>query len=195
MGREIEYKLKARNARELDEAYARVRACAEAAPERSIEMFTRYFDSPRDVLKDRRWTLRIRRENERQVLTCKTPGGDHSRGEWELIRTTDAPEPTAEELRALADLGAPEALCTLAPFRQVCGARFTRRCTMLALPDARIELAADAGELFGEKTSEAFFELELELYAGNADRLAALARVAALPEEIRSKQARAMQLL
>ena len=66
---------------------------------------------------------------------------------------------------------------------------------MLELPDARIELAADAGKLFGPQTSEAFFELELELYSGHADRLAELARIAALPEEVLSKQARAMRLL
>ena len=31
------------------------------------------------------------------------PGRDHSRGEWELIRTADAPVPTQEELQALDD--------------------------------------------------------------------------------------------
>ena len=195
MGREIEYKLKAKDARELDAAYERVRACAGTSPERYIEMLTRYFDAPEGLLRDRRWTLRIRRENDRQVLTCKTPGRDHSRGEWELIRTTDAPVPTQKELQALVDSGAPEALCRLSSLKQVCGAGFTRRCTMLELPDARIELAADAGKLFGPQTSEAFFELELELYSGNADRLAELARIAALPEEVLSKQARAMRLL
>ena len=185
MGREIEYKLKAKDARELDAAYERVRACAGTSPERYIEMLTRYFDTPEGLLRDRRWTLRIRRENDRQVLTCKTPGRDHSRGEWELIRTTDAPVPTQKELQALVDSGAPEALCRLSSLKQVCGAGFTRRCTMLELP----------GKLFGPQTSEAFFELELELYSGNADRLAELARIAALPEEVLSKQARAMRLL
>ena len=114
MGREIEYKLKAKDARELDAAYERVRACAGTSPERYIEMLTRYFDTPEGLLKDRRWTLRIRRENDR------------------------------------------------------------------------------AG---ADPASEAFFELELELYSGHADRLAELARIAALPEEVLSKQARAMRLL
>ena len=148
----------------MDAAYERVRACAGTSPERYIEMLTRYFDTPEGLLKDRRWTLRIRRENDRQVLTCKTPGRDHSRGEWELIRTADAPVPTQEELQALVDSGAPEALCRLSSLKQVCGAG-------------------------------SFFELELELYSGNADRLAELARIAALPEEVLSKQARAMRLL
>ena len=195
MGREIEYKLKAQNARELEAAYHRVRGCNETSPERRIEMFTRYFDTPDGTLRDRRWTLRIRRENDRQVLTCKTPGEGHCRGEWELVRTTEVPEPTLEALRILAEMGAPEALCSLSSLKQVCGARFTRHCAMLVFPDASIELAADAGELFGPQTKEAFFELELELYSGNAERLEELAQIAALPEETLSKQARAMRLL
>ena len=195
MGQEIEYKLKARNAKELTAAYIRVRACAAASPDRRIEMYTRYFDTPEGILRDRRWTLRIRQENDQQVLTCKTPGKGHSRGEWELNRTADTPEPSREELCALAEMGAPEVLCGLAPLKQVCGARFTRICTMLELSDARIELSADSGVLFGSQTSEELYELELELYGGNADRLAELAQIAALPEERSSKQARAMLLL
>ena len=195
MGQEIEYKLKAQNALELDAAYCRVRACTKLSSERNIKMFTQYFDTPEGILRERHWTLRIRRENNCCVLTCKTPGKDHSRGEWELIRSTDTPAPTPEELRVLSELGAPEALCSLENLKQVCGACFVRRCTMLDLPDARIELAADTGELFGASAREALFELELELYDGNADRLSELAKVAALPEEVLSKQARAMRLL
>ena len=195
MGREIEYKLRAAGSAELTQAYTQVLACAEAGPERIIEMHTRYFDTPGHDLRDRRWTLRIRRENDRAILTCKTPGEGRSRGEWELVRQTDAPCPTSAELCALAELGAPEELRKLQGLEQVCGARFIRRCTMLTLPDARIELAADEGELFGAQERRPMFELELELYGGSEQRLAELAAIAGLPEEILSKQARAMQLL
>ena len=195
MGQEIEYKLRAEDAAQLRGAYERLKSSAAAGPERVIEMHTRYFDTPDRYLRDRRWTLRIRRENDRSVLTCKTPGEGRCRGEWELVRTSDAPVPEPEELRMLCGAGAPEELCALADLRAVCGARFTRRCTMRELPDARIELAADEGELCGMQTAEPFFELELELYGGNAGQLAILAKAAALPEESRSKQARAMALL
>ena len=195
MGQEIEYKLRAPDADALARAYVRVGTAAAAGQEQIIEMDTRYFDTPEGVLRARRWTLRIRRENDRSVLTCKTPGQGHSRGEWELVRTADAPAPTASELRALAELGAPETLTQLEELRPVCGAHFTRRCVTLTLPDAIIELAADAGELFGARERERFFELELELKSGNAGRLAELADIAALPEEPLSKQARAMRLL
>ena len=195
MGQEIEYKLRAEDAGQLYRAYERLKQSAAAGPERVIEMRTCYFDTPDRRLRDLRWTLRIRQENDRSVLTCKTPGEGRSRGEWELTRTSDAPVPEPEELKRLCEAGAPEALCSLQDLRAVCGARFTRRCAMLELPDARIELAADTGELCGMQTIEPFFELELELYDGSAERLASLAEEAELPEETRSKQARAMALL
>ncbi len=196
MGQEIEYKLRARDAGQLQDVYERLkRSGAAAGPERVIEMRTSYFDTPDGFLRGRRWTLRIRHENERRVLTCKTPGEGRSRGEWELERTSDAPVPEPEELKLLSDVGAPVELCALTELRAVCGARFTRRCIMLELPDARIELAADEGELYGRQTAQPFYELELELYGGSAERLASLAEAAALPEEPRSKQARAMALL
>ena len=196
MGREIEYKLKAKSAQELTQKYEQLRdRFGKEAAERTIEMFTRYFDTPDGLLRDRRWTLRIRRENDRQVLTCKTPGEGYSRGEWEIVRETEEPAPTPDELRMLCENGAPEELCVLTELRAVCGARFTRRCTMLELPGARVELAADAGELFGPQEREPLFELELELYEGGFETLIALAALAGLPEEPRSKQARAMRLL
>ncbi len=196
MGQEIEYKLRSNSAQELAQVYDRLRVrFGDMSPERTIEMFTRYFDTPDGILRARRWTLRIRQENDRQVLTCKTPGAGHSRGEWELIRTADGAAPTAQELRALASLGAPEDLCSLGSLSQTCGARFTRRACMLTLPDARIELAADAGELFGTQEREPFFELELELCEGRAEVLSTLAAGTGLREEPRSKQARAMLLL
>ncbi len=195
MGREIEYKLLAKSAQELNLAYRRLMDFADASPERVIRMKTFYYDTPEGLLRRRRWTLRIRQENDRLVLTCKTPGEGRSRGEWELVRMSEAPYPTPEELKALCETGAPEELTALTELQTVCGAEFTRKCAVLTLPDARIELAADAGALFGPRTREPFFELELELKDGNAARLPELAETAGLPEEHRSKQARAMDLL
>ena len=195
MGREIEYKLRAADERELFQVYETLRSrFAGEAEERVIRMHTRYFDTLDRSLRQRRWTLRIRQENDRQVLTCKTPGRGHSRGEWSLDRTAAAETPQRFELCALAEAGAPEELCALSELAAICGARFTRRCVMLELSGARIEMAADLGYLYGPQEREALCELELELYGGSVETLAALAALTGLREEPMSKFARAQRL-
>lgn len=194
MGKEIEYKLRAHSAGELSTVYERLKTGAVALEERLIEMHTRYYDTSDRRLSGRHWTLRIRQENERRVLTCKTPGTGHSRGEWE--RETAQSLPASEDLCALAHDGAPQELCELPALIEVCGARFLRRCTVLELPDGtQIELAADEGQLYGKQQTQALFELELELRSGSVEQLAALAARAGLPEEPLSKNARAARLL
>ena len=194
MGQEIEYKLRAADQQELDRVYEGLRSRFAAGEERVIEMHTRYYDTPGRLLREKCWTLRVRQENEKQVLTCKTPGKGHSRGEWSLDRTETVLSPQRAELCALADSGAPEALRTLSGLAAICGARFTRRCVMLELPEARIELAADVGQLYGERQREDFCELELELCGGSIETLSALAALTGLQEEPLSKFARAQRL-
>lgn len=210
MGQEIEYKLRAENCEQLFEAYRRVRQCAPESSERSLQMFTRYYDTEPRFLQPRKWTLRVRQEKQlpdmdaKQIITVKTPAAAHCRGEWNLERGFAAPEqtglaggipPQPQELSALVADGAPKELLELSDFRAVCGAGFTRRCTMLTLADGtRIELAADCGSLFGPTEELQIFELELELYGGNENRLSELAKIAALPEEHLSKAARAFRL-
>ena len=63
MGQEIEFKLRARDERELTLVYEDLRSRFAAGGERVIRMHTRYFDTPDRLLRDRRWTLRIRQEN------------------------------------------------------------------------------------------------------------------------------------
>ena len=194
MGQEIEYKLRAADAQALARVYESLRRRFAVGQERVIEMHTRYFDTPERFLREKHWTLRIRQENAQQVLTCKTPGRGHSRGEWSLERTQDAPAPQRAELRALADAGAPEALSTLTGLTAICGARFTRRCVMLELSGTRVEMAADLGELYGERQREALCELELEYCGGSVETLSVMAALAGLPEEPLSKFARAQRL-
>ena len=195
MGQEIEYKLRADSRMELMEAYRRVIASAEAGEEQTILMETRYFDTPSRELQAKKRMLRIRRENEQQVLTCKTPAGEHARGEWSLPRTLSEAAPQPVELEALIAMGAPEELRTLSGLCVFCGAKFTRRCTMLSFEDGtRVELAADEGQLLGQTERVDFCELELELYGGDEQKLSALAAVAGLPEEPLSKAARAFRL-
>lgn len=195
MGIEIEYKLRAQSRAQLFSAYGRVCGCAQAGEARQIAMHTRYFDTNAHDLALRKWTLRIRDENGTQMLTFKTPGQHNRRGEWNLERRVASPVPTGEELAALVAAGAPAALGQLADFSAICGAQFVRTCTMLTLDDGtKIELAADCGKLFGQTECVQFYELELELYGGSEAHLAALAAQAGLPEEPRSKAARAFCL-
>ena len=106
---------------------------------RVIEMESLYFDTPARDLGQRRWTLRLRRENGVGVVCLKTPGTGRARGEWE-VRCED---PRAA-LPLLAAEGAPSELAALTggqTLEPVCGARFTRRAALLPLPgDGTVEL-------------------------------------------------------
>ena len=54
------------------------------APFIYIRMQTTYYDTEDGLLEKNRWMLRLRTENERSVVTMKTPGEGHTRGEWEV---------------------------------------------------------------------------------------------------------------
>jgi len=195
MGREVEIKLRAADTQQLEKVFAALKACAFAAEEKEIAMHTRYFDTPESVLRGRKWTLRIRWENDMDVLTFKTKGENHCRGEWNLQRSAAGFSPTKEELRALVEAGAPELLLELTALQVTCEAEFIRRAAMLTLEEGtKIELAADVGRLRGKQEQEDFCELELELYSGSYEKMAELAKNTGLTEEPMSKAARAMRL-
>ena len=94
-----------------------------AAPFEHIRMETTYFDTEDGFLAAHKWMLRLRTENGRAVVTCKTPGEGRTRGELEC-----ACEYREDALPQLAALGAPAALCGIGATRYLplCGARFTR---------------------------------------------------------------------
>ena len=106
MGKETEYKLEVGDLQLLD-----CILCSEPvasrmqAPFAYIRMQTTYYDTEDGLLEKNRWMLRLRTENERSVVTMKTPGEGHTRGEWEVES-----EYLDEALPALAKLGAPEAI-------------------------------------------------------------------------------------
>lgn len=163
---------------------------------RYIRMETTYYDTGDGALSARRWTYRLRTENERSVITLKTPGEGYARGEWEWEGEylDEAPE------RLLA-LGAPEEAAKLldpAGLQPVCGAKFTRILAELELDGAQCELCGDIGWLLGGGRQEPLCELELELTQGSEAVMLAYARALAekygLREEERSKFARARAL-
>lgn len=188
MGRELELKFAASSETldTMEEKYA---------PLTPITMHTRYFDTPHQAFRGRRWTLRLRLENGRPICTLKTRLPDGSRGEYE----TESGD-IVSAIPALLEQGAPAELEELARegLEEVCGARFTRLARIIDVPGGQVELALDRGEFTGGGRTLPFTEAEAELKAGPDEVLArfgrALAEEFSLREEPRSKIQRAMAL-
>ena len=161
----------------------------------TLTMQTTYYDTPTGALSARRYTLRKRMENGQPVCTLKTPGGDGSRGEWEVVcdSITDA-------IPMLCKLGVPEILLALTQegLVPICAASFTRKARLVSYGDSLLELALDEGSLMGGSRTQPLCEVEVELKSGAhsaADGFAALlAQTYRLEPEPRSKFQRALSL-
>ena len=160
-----------------------------------ISMETTYYDTEDLSLRQRKWTLRRRLENEKSVCTVKTPLPDGSRGEWETENAD-----LAAGVRQLCAMGAPKEILDyvnlgVTPF---CGAKFTRLAKTIVLPGGCVELALDEGVLLGGGQEKPFSEVEVELKSGGDDLAKAFAGALAkefnLTEQPNSKLARAMAL-
>lgn len=197
MATEFEIKLRAQGVQQLADILHDPQVTARAQEKlREIHMRTVYYDTPDGALSARRCMLRVRQENEKSVVTMKTPAEGYARGEWECEEKT--PEKAIDTLIAK---GAPQELRTLAGagFQEVCGASFVRLTQTLRLSqDTTCEICADGGELLGGQRKEPFYELELELTRGKPEELLAfageLSRKHALTEEQKSKFVRARRL-
>ena len=186
--------------REFELKYAADRAALEALRLRypnlsPIAMETTYYDAPDHALSSRHWTLRRRMENGISVCTLKTPLPDGSRGEWE-VECGDI----LGGIDALCRAGAPAELLrfTAGGVTEVCAARFTRLAAPIALEGCTVELALDAGSLFGGGKELPFAEVEVELKDGDQETAVIFAGMLAaefgLKRESKSKFARAMEL-
>ena len=188
MGREFELKYQA-----TPETIAAIQAkLGEFTP---ISMETTYYDTEDLSLRQRKWTLRRRLENEKSVCTVKTPLPDGSRGEWETENAD-----LAAGVRQLCAMGAPKEILDyvnlgVTPF---CGAKFTRLAKTIVLPGGCVELALEEGVLLGGGQEKPFSEVEVELKSGGDDLAKAFAGALAkefnLTEQPKSKLARAMAL-
>lgn len=161
----------------------------------NIKMATTYYDTQDGALSARKWTLRVRKENEASVVTMKTAGDGMTRGEWEYeAETLDG---AAEKLILL---GAPEELRELLAdgVQPVCGAEFLRRAIRLETDGTVLEVALDLGRLFRENREKPIYEVEVELKEGSQWAAVAFARGLAeqfgLKEEKKSKFVRAINL-
>lgn len=160
-----------------------------------VTMESTYYDTLQGDLARKRYTLRLRKENGQQVITCKTPGGGNARNEWEYPAGS-----LAEGIPALLAMGAPEELASYLRAGLVarCGAAFTRMRRTLRFGDGEAELAWDKGELRGGAMREPLLEIELELKSG--DEAAFTAWCGQMAEELKlrtikeSKFARAAAL-
>ena len=190
MGKELEWKYAANGA-------ALMALEAEPGePWRSISMETRYFDTENGALSARRWTLRLRQENEQSVACLKTPLPGGARGEWEA--SCDAVEAMVEQLLSA---GAPQELRQLTDGQrlvEVCGAKFTRLARNADTGGGRVEIALDRGVLRGGGREIPLSEAEVEHKSGDPEAsgafAAALATRHGLQPEEKSKFARALEL-
>ena len=190
MGKELEWKYVA------DRAALMALETEMGSPWRRIDMETRYFDTPDGALSARRWTLRLRQENELRVGCLKTPLPDGARGEWET------PCESAEDLtERLIAAGAPAELRQLAgnqPLQEVCGAKFTRLARDVETGGSRVEVALDRGVLRGGGREIPLCEAEVEHKSGDPAASGAfaadLAKRHSLQPEEKSKFARALAL-
>ena len=197
MGREFEVKLRVSSEAVLNRILQDPRIQAMAlGQDRQIRMESTYFDTAERLLSARRWTLRRRRENDRYVVTVKTPAPGHARGEWEVEE-----ENLEGAIPRLCALGAPAELMDLVKmgFAPRCGAEFTRTARLLRLPGGTLaEMAADRGILIGGNRQENLVELEVELKEGKDADVEAfcknLREEYGLVEEPLSKFARASRL-
>lgn len=164
------------------------------APSTQFQMETTYYDTPSGALSARHFTLRKRMENGVPVCTLKAPAGT-ARGEWECECAC-----IEEALPLLLAQGCPKILLALVSegIIPVCGARFTRLAKTLVLPACTVELALDAGELFGGGRHMPLCEIEVELKSGTqaaCDAFAGeLAARFSLVTESKSKFKRALAL-
>lgn len=75
MATEFEIKLRAGNVRQLEKILKDPQVAGHALEKlREIHMKTTYYDTADGALTARRWMLRVRQENEKSVVTMKTPG-------------------------------------------------------------------------------------------------------------------------
>ena len=164
---------------------------------RFLKMDTTYFDTEAGALSEKKWMLRIRKENDQSFVTMKTPGEGYARGEW----NTEA-EYLEDAVPSLIADGAPQELAGMLEdgLLPVCGVQFTRILGKLVFPDGTAcDLCGDIGQFSGGGKTAPLCELELELTEGDAETMLAFARELrtkyGLSEQEKSKVVRARELL
>lgn len=187
-------------------------------PIKTTEMDSRYYDTAEKTLKSLGCSLRLRRENQKILLTIKSTQkadqGLHQRLEWSI----EMPDKAGAELftgkgldlqgfiRSAGREGdRDERLYEIVrrlkgkPLLELCQVTFTRIACDVGYGDTRMELALDRGILKAGGRMAPFCEFELELKEGDVRDLMALGQEMAhrydLQPENRSKLARCLALI
>jgi len=184
MGVTRETELKLRLPAGADEVLRSAATLRSASP-RTLQLDAKYFDTPTRLLQANSMALRLRRVGHDWVQTLKAAaaaaGGLSTRPEWEAPATLRRGMPRID-LRQLGDTPLPALLAQhhatskLAP---VFRTRFARTLWVVDFRSSRIEVALDRGRIEAtvgrRRVVEPIAELELELKAGRAEELLALA--------------------
>jgi inorganic triphosphatase YgiF len=148
---------------------AAVMAAAPAGEDTTRRLISTYFDTPDHTLRKAGASLRLRTDGVRRVQTFKR-GGGFSRKEHEGPVEGEVPDLSRGPLADLLPRGRrAEVAATFA-------VDLIRRERQLSHAGARIEMALDQGEVRAGGAGHAICEVELELKAGPAEALFALAR-------------------
>lgn len=139
------------------------------------ELSAIYFDTPDRQLRDQGYSLRIRRCGDKRVQTVKADhgesgGGLFARGEWEMPVADDRPVIDTRTPLAAA-LG--DAAESIEPVFHV---DVERQAWILEEQSDRVEMVLDKGCVRAGEREASICEIELELKAGDASALFALAR-------------------
>ncbi|MFN8960767.1 MAG: CHAD domain-containing protein [Betaproteobacteria bacterium] len=142
-----------------------------------------YFDTAARALARAGLALRLRRQGRRWLQTLKTGGGEAAlatRDEWEVPVAAGRLQFAALPAAARAQLRT-AGVASARPLRPVYRTRFRRSAWTVERDGATVELALDDGQIVTGAQREPILELELELKAGPAAALPALARAIMAP--------------
>ena len=161
---------------------------------RVIEMDSRYFDTSDAQLRNQNVSLRMRQENDVQIVTIKagstSNSGLHQRMEWSAVLPPEQSDwlddphkgfDTDWFMRTAVSEGDPDDLLfdwlrqiAGKPLCELCRVTFTRIACDIGFGDTLMELAIDQGFLIADQQQKPVSELELELKEGDARDLMAL---------------------
>jgi triphosphatase len=155
-----------------------------------------YFDTPKQKLHRRGFTLRVRQVGNGYLQTVKSSAsGNFARGEWETPVDSGAPDFREITRTPLGDIATKKLRRKLEPVFRTSVHRMTR---MLHVGSSEVELAIDRGNLVVGSKSEPISEFELELKKGRSEDLFRVAKLfnrrAGAELDLRSKADRGYRL-
>jgi triphosphatase len=153
---------------------------AASASHRSTELVSVYFDTPKQTLRKRGLSLRVRHVDGSFVQTVKQNRRQNTglfvRGEWESRIAGNEPDLDAARGTALEPLIGRKLRRRLRPMFET---SVRRQSYPLASGDSEIEITFDRGKIKAADRSAPLSEVELELKQGDAADLFAMARALA----------------